>query len=70
MIWVFKTTVQDQEKVSEISDSLDGHILPHGRWTFDLEDCDKILRIEHENLEIDQVISSLSEAGVNCEELF
>lgn len=70
MIWVFKTSVQDRKQVSELSESLNNHILPHGRWTFDLDDCDRILRIEHENLEINSVISSLNNAGVNCEELF
>ena len=36
------------------------------RITFDLEDCDKVLRIEGTNVEPDNIIGLLSAAGFSC----
>ena len=41
---VFKTTVKREEDAAEIINLLKDYF-PHHRISFDLEDCDKILRI-------------------------
>jgi hypothetical protein len=69
MVWVFKTSVTTRAQVEHVMPFLDQHVLPHGRWNFDLEDCDRILRIEHHNLDITPVLAILREAGITCEEL-
>lgn len=45
MVYVFKTTVQDLNDVQKITPYLD-ELLVNQKCNFDLEDCDKILRIE------------------------
>lgn len=69
MIWVFKTSVKSKSKVRSISAILDSQVYPGGSWNFDLDDCDKILRIESERLEVQLLQDSLARAGVVCEEL-
>jgi hypothetical protein len=43
--------------------------LPHSRINFDLEDCDKILRIEAENIVPERIIEILNANGCYCEVL-
>jgi hypothetical protein len=69
MVWVFKTSVQSHDHVSGLHDLLNHCTQPHGRWTIDLDDCDKVLRVEHDNLEVESLITHLQRAGVQCEEL-
>ena len=44
-------------------------ILPKGKWNFDLEDIDKILRIDSEENIVLIVIDLLSIHSYSCEEL-
>lgn len=63
MVEVFKTNVYDAEAADEIA----GHLLKlfsGGKVNFDLEDCDKILRVENESI---KVKTFLYEKGFNCE---
>lgn len=46
MIWVFKTSITSKVQVKKVAPILNKIVLPQGKWNFDLEDCDKILRIE------------------------
>lgn len=66
MVEVFKTNVYDAETADEIARHLVG-LIPGGRVSFDLEDCDKILRIENESINPDKIKTFLSEKGFNCE---
>ncbi len=39
------------------------------RWTADLDDCDKVLRVETAVITPDRIIQVMHEAGFMCEEL-
>lgn len=71
MVWVFKTTIKNKFQVRKISPILDELILPQGKWNFDLEDCDKILRIENLKTELDEscVLNKLNNLGFKVEML-
>jgi len=47
MIYVFKTSVDNQSKFESASVLLN-QLLPDSVWNFDLEDCDNILRVDSE----------------------
>ena len=67
-IFVFKTNVTDEGKIPEITphlETLSGIV----KWNFDLEDTDKILRIEAVNLPAQKIESVMAYAGYSCEEL-
>ncbi|MGN6638668.1 MAG: hypothetical protein ACTHJ8_07130 [Mucilaginibacter sp.] len=67
-ILVFKTNVSSKKKVAQVR-SLLTSIPAIKQWNFDLEDCDKILRIETNGLRPAYVESLLQTAGFNCREL-
>jgi hypothetical protein len=69
MIWVFKTSVKNKKQIKKLSAELDNYISPTGDWSFDLEDCDKILRIDHDNLSKPALINMMNKQGFLCEEL-
>lgn len=67
-ILVFKTNVTSKKKVSRIAPLLTS--FPTIRqWNFDLEDRDKVLRIEATGLNPGSVESLLLMAGFHCQEL-
>lgn len=66
MVMVFKTTVQDHHHVSQLEEFLNQLILPLGRWIFDLDDCDRILKVEHEAVAEHQLIELMEQRGFNC----
>ncbi len=67
-ILVFKTNVTSKKKVSMIAPLLTS--FPNIRqWNFDLDDRDKILRIEATGLNPCSVERLLLTAGFNCREL-
>ncbi len=68
-ILVFRTTVAGNEDVRMLRPLLNRFINNHGEWNFDLEDCDKILRVESLNLEATNIIRFLQQQGYGCEEL-
>lgn len=45
MIYAFKTSVKTKNQVQKLKPDINT-ILPGKKWNFDLEDCDKILRID------------------------
>ena len=67
-ILVFKTDLESDERLEAVKPFLDKHpgIL---RWTVDRHDIDKVLRIESENVSVDDVIGLLQQEGFLCEEL-
>jgi hypothetical protein len=40
-----------------------------GRWSVDLDDCDKVLRLISDSTSTQEVISYITDAGFFCEEL-
>lgn len=68
MIEVFKTNVQEVEQSKMIVSKLLEHF-PNGNINFDLEDCDKILRIHDQKISNAKIIELLNSYGYHCEVL-
>jgi len=68
VIYVFKTSVEDEVDVNRLKPSLE-NFLGQSCWNFDLEDCDKILRVESLKHSASQIIEILRNSGFYCEEL-
>ena len=67
-ILVFKTNVTSKRKVSKVSPLLTSFPTIQ-QWNFDLDDCDKVLRIVATELNPGSVELLLHNAGFNCQEL-
>jgi hypothetical protein len=68
MIHIFKTSVKTKRQVKKLIPHIND-ILPNEKWNFDLEDCDKILRIDsEENIGL-KIIDLLNIHKFYCEEL-
>jgi hypothetical protein len=68
MIYVFKTSVKSKIQAKKLKPHID-QILPKAKWNFDLNDCDKILRIDSEENIARPVIDLLRNKQFDCEEL-
>lgn len=65
IIEVFRTNVACDSQAHWLSAQL-LQMPGHHRITFDLEDCDKVLRIEGTNVQPGNIIGLLSAAGFSC----
>ncbi|OIV39902.1 hypothetical protein [Flavobacterium johnsoniae] len=68
MIEVFKTNVQEVEQSIMIVGKLLEHF-PNSIVNFDLEDCDKILRVHASSISNPKIIELLNSYGFQCEVL-
>ena len=68
MVEVFKTYVEQPEHSEMLIDQIINQI-PNSQINFDLEDCDKILRIEAEDISIRNIIEILNKNGYYAEVL-
>ena len=68
MVEVFKTNVNDVELAQLLINQLLDYF-SFGRVNFDLDDCDKILRIEGELIQPEKVIEVVSDHGYYCQVL-
>jgi len=68
-VLVFRTSLQRESQVRELSPELDRLVGDGGRWNFDLEDRDRILRVETPALPGSAIAGVLFTAGHSCEEL-
>jgi hypothetical protein len=68
MIFVLKTSVRTKNDVEELKLS-SSDIFEQARWSFDLDDCDKVLRIDSKTDILSAVIRLLQDKGFDCEEL-
>lgn len=68
-VLVFKTSVTNKTEVQKLSPLLDKLIENKCIWNFDLEDCDKILRVETLKQQPLNFSDLLRLHGFNCEEL-
>lgn len=66
IIEVFKTNIDNQNDASEIIDVLN-KLLSAIRVTIDLEDCDRVLRVEAKDFTADEVINVLNLCGFDCQ---
>lgn len=68
MVEVFKTNVNELEKSELLARKLQTYF-PATKINFDLQDCDKILRVEGENILSLEIIQILNDRGYLCEVL-
>jgi hypothetical protein len=68
MVEVFKTNVQQRELAEQLASIIRGR-LAFCKINFDLEDCDKILRVEGDQISVETIIGILSTHGLECEVL-
>lgn len=68
MIYIFKTSVMTQKAVKKLTEKLN-QFIPNSKWNFDLEDCDKILRVESREVNAIQIIEFLNKYKFECLEL-
>ncbi|SFC78490.1 hypothetical protein SAMN05421747_12611 [Parapedobacter composti] len=69
VVEIFTTDVSDSRQAEVLLKSLKP-IAADGRVTFDLEDIDKIMRIESQGGVAEQVIRILDEDGYSCKLLY
>jgi len=65
---VFKTNVNEIETSEQLIQQVLNHY-PHSRVNFDMEDCDRILRIEADMVVPEKIIEILTANGYLCEVL-
>ncbi len=70
MIEVFKTNVNDYREASKLQKRIT-NLFPSCNVNFDLEDCDKVLRVcnHHGTIEAERIIKIISELGYEVEVL-
>ena len=66
MVEVFKTDVQKKAQ-SKMLVCILSEAFPSFKINFDLSDCDKVLRVEGENMETSRIIILVKEYGFKCE---
>ena len=67
-VLILKTNIRYKKQVKAVAPLLDGQN-SISRWNIDLNDIDKVLRIESNNMELTKVVQLIQEAGFHCEEL-
>ncbi len=65
MVEILKTNVESQEEADDIITVLK-KLFPDYKINFDLEDCDKILRIEAKEFDVENVVQNLNMMGYKC----
>ncbi len=68
MIKIFKTSIKSHSEAREVVRILSGQF-PEYKINFDLEDCDRILRIENNILHSNAIVQLLESRQHVCEEL-
>jgi hypothetical protein len=66
MIFVFKTSVKTKRAANRLSPFLN-ELFTVGKWNFDLEDCDKILRVDCDSEIALRVIALLQANRFQCD---
>ena len=68
MIYIFKTSVKTKLQVKNLKPGIN-KLIPNEKWNFDLEDCDKILRIDCEENIVLKITGLLNINNFKCQEL-
>lgn len=68
MVEVFKTNVQKKTQ-SKMLLCILSEAFPSFKINFDLSDCDKVLRVEGDDMEVFGIMKLLEECGFRCEVL-
>ena len=61
MVEVFKTNVRTKKQARKVAS-----LLQPMKVNFDLEDCDKILRVEDEQINAEAVVKFVTAQGFDC----
>ena len=67
-ILIFRTNINTFDQLKKVDTILSGQTAIR-KWNIDLDDCDKVLRIETSILQIENVIDFLKPHDIFCEEL-
>ncbi|MXO03966.1 hypothetical protein [Flavobacterium sp. HBTb2-11-1] len=65
VVEIFKTNVQEESDRDYVVAVIQNQF-PDYKINFDLEDCDKILRVEGVDLQCDSVVDYVSRLGYTC----
>jgi hypothetical protein len=65
MVEVFKTNVQQFTEAQKLVALLRRHF-PGTKINIDMDDCDKVLRVEGNNLRIEKLMTLVTEKGFLC----
>ena len=65
---VFKTSDKTKIQIKKLKPHID-NILPKAKWNFDLDDSDKILRVDSEENMVSTIINLLKRNNYDCAEL-
>jgi len=68
MIEIFKTDVQQPGTANLLIAKL-MLLFPGSRVSFDLDDCDRVLRVEGPNICCEKIARLLNASGYSCQEL-
>ncbi|MBD3582862.1 hypothetical protein [Flavobacterium selenitireducens] len=68
MVRIFKTDIRDTFAVNAVRVKLD-ELLWFAKWNFDLEDQDRILRVEYPDGVVFSIEEGLQKLGLSCVEL-
>lgn len=68
LCFVFRTSIQSREEVNRISDKMDNIPGMHG-WSVDLDDWEKVLRIECSSITSDEIVKILWAEGIYASSL-
>jgi len=68
MVEVFKTNVQKKAQ-SKMLHCILSEAFPSFKINFDLSDCDKVLRVEGDNMDSSRIMILVKKHGFNCEVL-
>lgn len=68
MVEVFKTNVQKKTQSKMLLCVL-SKAFPSFKINFDLSDCDKVLRVEGDNMEVSGITILVEKSGFTCEVL-
>jgi hypothetical protein len=67
-VLIFKTNISTLEQLRKVDSTL-SHRAEIDKWNVDLDDCDKVLRVETKVLETSNVMEMLRSQQIYCEEL-
>ncbi len=68
MILIFKTSIRNKRQVHQVANIL-GSLSGIIRWTLDLDDCDRVLRLEAAGIHAAEVEQLIGSAGFHCREM-
>lgn len=63
---IFRTEVSCPKTAAQLLQRLH-EVFPHDKFNFDLEDCDRILRVDSPHLEIEAIPKHFQSWGYYCE---